>query len=98
MRALMAFVALVAALAFVPTVPARADGCYLCEGGGYVRYRGSDTFAKRKKAREKCGCKVTGTTSRCTNPKCTVSVMGLDLRPLVGRVQDRLDLRFDLCD
>ncbi len=98
MRAIAALVALVAALALVPSVPARADGCYLCEGGGYVRYRGSDTFAKRKRAREKCGCKVTGTTSRCTNPKCTVSVMGLDLRPVMGRLEDRLGLHLDPCD
>ena len=46
----------------------RADGCYLCKGGGYVRYAGSDTFNKRKKA-EKIGCRVTGTTGSCSQSK-----------------------------
>ncbi len=49
-----------------------ADGCYLCQGGGYVKYTGSDTFDKRKKA-EALGCKVNGTTGSCSNPKGTVN-------------------------
>lgn len=46
--------------------PANADGCYICQGqpGTYVRFTGSDDFAKRKKA-EACGCRVGGTTSTC---------------------------------
>jgi hypothetical protein len=56
------------------TAPAAmADGCFLCEGGGYVKYTGDDTFDKRKKAKEKFNCKVSGTTSSCSNPKGTVS-------------------------
>ena len=51
--------------------PAFADGCYLCEGGGYVKYKGADTFDKRKKAKS-IGCKVTGTTGSCSNPKGSV--------------------------
>lgn len=51
--------------------PAFADGCYLCEGGGYVKYKGADTFDKRKKA-QSIGCKVTGTTGSCSNPKGSV--------------------------
>ncbi|MBI4238487.1 MAG: hypothetical protein HY696_08750 [Deltaproteobacteria bacterium] len=52
---------------------ARADGCFLCEGGGYVAFTGEDTFEKRKKATEQFGCKVSGTTSSCSHPKGTVS-------------------------
>ncbi|EKD41294.1 MAG: hypothetical protein ACD_73C00773G0001 [uncultured bacterium] len=52
---------------------AKADGCYLCSGGGYVAYTGDDTFDKRKKAKEQLSCQVSGTTSSCSNPKGTVS-------------------------
>jgi len=50
---------------------AKADGCYLCSGGGYVKYNGDDTFDKRKAAAAQ-GCQVSGTTSSCSNPKATV--------------------------
>lgn len=53
--------------------PAFADGCFLCEGGGYVAYTGDDTFEKRKQAKEQFGCTVSGTTSSCSNPKGSVS-------------------------
>ncbi len=43
--------------------------CYGCRGGGYVCYSGKDSFAKRKKARKKYGCKVSGTFS-CSKHKC----------------------------
>lgn len=49
-----------------------ADGCFICADGGYVQYKGDDTFAKRKEAKEKFSCEVTGTTSSCSNPKGTV--------------------------
>ncbi|MDH5680576.1 MAG: hypothetical protein OEZ36_03245 [Spirochaetota bacterium] len=39
-------------------------GCYTCRGGSYVKYRGSDTWQNRKKAKA-LGCDVTGTTSSC---------------------------------
>ena len=91
--AVVSFLLLTAAVA----VPAHADGCYICAGGGYARYRGSDTFAKRKEAQRKCGCKVTGTTSKCSNPKCTVSYMGLDLTPLVKAFNRHLGLGIDIC-
>jgi hypothetical protein len=71
---------------------AYADGCYMCKEGGYVRYRGSDTFAKRRKAKKKCGCTVTGTTSSCSNPKCTVSARGPDTTPLMIQVRLHLGL------
>jgi hypothetical protein len=54
------------------TVYSQTDGCYLCEGGGYVKFKGPDTFEKRKKAKEQFGCKVSGTTGSCSNPKGTV--------------------------
>ncbi|MBI2343566.1 MAG: hypothetical protein HYV02_04460 [Deltaproteobacteria bacterium] len=54
---------------------AMADGCYLCEGGGYVTYTGDDTFARRKKAKEQFGCVVVGTTSSCSQSKGTVSFL-----------------------
>ena len=60
-------------LALAPA--AMADGCFLCEGGGYVKYTGDDTFEKRKKAKEQFDCKVTGTTSSCNQPKGTVSYL-----------------------
>lgn len=91
--AVLCFVALTAAFA----CPARADGCYVCAGGGYVRYRGSDTFAKRKEAKRKCGCTVTGTASSCSNPKCTVSVFGWDLTPLLAALDRYLGLGLDHC-
>ena len=43
---------------------ARADGCYICGPGTFVRYKGADTWGQRKKA-EACGCKVQGTVSSC---------------------------------
>ena len=59
---------------FLGSVPmAMADGCFLCEGGGYVKFTGDDTFEKRKKAKEKFDCKVNGTTSSCSKSKGTVS-------------------------
>jgi hypothetical protein len=54
------------------TLYSQTDGCYLCEGGGYVKFKGADTFDKRKKAKEQFGCKVSGTTGSCSNPKGTV--------------------------
>lgn len=54
------------ALAMVaPASVALADGCYLCGGGSsckQCRYGSKDTFDARK-ACEKKGCKVSGTTS-----------------------------------
>ncbi len=57
---------------------AYADGCYLCQGGGYVAFTGDDTFEKRRDAKEKFGCVVQGTTSSCQNPKGSVSVIAHD--------------------
>ena len=96
MKKVFAVLSLVALL-FAFAQPARADGCYLCQGGGYVRYRGSDTFAKRKQAKKKCGCKVTGTTSSCSNPKCTVSFLGLDLTPLVRSLNRYVGTNIPIC-
>jgi hypothetical protein len=60
MRLLLALLALAWLAA-----PARADGCYLCAGGGsYVRYRGQDTWQKRHQA-EACGCRIAAAASRC---------------------------------
>lgn len=44
-----------------------ADGCYICRGqsGTYVKFTGSDTFDKRKAAKN-CGCEVGGTTGSCS--------------------------------
>jgi len=67
MKVIVAAVYLLASM-FIP-LALYADGCYLCEGGGYVKYVGEDTFAKRKEAQDKLQCKVTGTTSTCSNEK-----------------------------
>lgn len=56
----------------IASTPARADGCFLCEGGGYVKFAGDDTFAKRKEALEKFSCKVSGSTGSCTHEKGSV--------------------------
>ena len=55
------------------TGSAFADGCFICSGGGYVKYVGDDTFDARKKAEEQFGCQVSGTTSSCNGAKGTVS-------------------------
>ena len=61
------------ALPMMASSIAQADGCFLCSGGGYVKYTGDDTFDKRKKAKEEFGCEVSGTTSSCSNPKGSLS-------------------------
>ena len=71
MKKLMAVIVLSAFL--MPTVNVLADGCYTCKGGGYVKYKGDDTFAKRKDAKENFKCEVSGTSSSCSNAKGTVS-------------------------
>lgn len=50
-----------------------ADGCYICSGksGTYVKFKGSDTWDKRKKAKA-CGCEVGGTTSSCYASNYTI--------------------------
>lgn len=75
--------AILLATVSIPSL-ARADGCYLCSGGGYVAYTGDDTFDKRKKAQEQFGCQVSGTTSSCSNPKGTVSSLGSKRSKLVA--------------
>lgn len=70
--AALTFAALVLGWCALPG-QAWADGCYLCEGGGYVAYIGQDTWEMRKKA-ESAGCKVSGTTSTCSHPKATVTL------------------------
>ncbi|MBI4365642.1 MAG: hypothetical protein HY543_02370 [Deltaproteobacteria bacterium] len=64
--------------------PAMADGCYLCEEGGYVRFEGSDTFDKRKEAKQQFGCTVTGTASSCTTSHGTVAWFEKYLPPSRG--------------
>ncbi len=65
---------LFAAVLFVGPVALSADGCYNCASGSscgnQCRYGSSDTFAARK-ACEKKGCKITGTSScsRAANVK-----------------------------
>lgn len=56
----------------VPSM-AHADGCYMCQGGGYVKFQGSDTFDKRKKAKEQFACTVSGTSSSCSHARGTVA-------------------------
>jgi hypothetical protein len=74
MRFVIGFALLLLASTLAPRA-ASADGCYLCEGGAYVKYKGEETWALRHKA-EACGCKVQGTTSSCgaANNKILCSV------------------------
>lgn len=48
-------------------------GCYICSGksGTYVKYKGDDTFDKRKKAKA-LGCEVGGTSSSCDAANYTI--------------------------
>lgn len=72
MKHIIAFIVIIgASLVLLPS--AFADGCFICSGGGYVKYIGSDTFETRKKAEAQFGCQVTGTTSSCNGAKGTVS-------------------------
>lgn len=57
----VAFVGLM--LSFATNV--QADGCYICSGGTYVKYTGSDDQDKRKAAKA-CGCQVSGTRGDCS--------------------------------
>ncbi|MBX7148581.1 hypothetical protein K1X76_05800 [bacterium] len=50
---------------------AKADGCYICSGGSYVKYSGDDTQEKRKAAKE-CGCQVSGTRGECDAANLTI--------------------------
>ncbi len=43
--------------------------CYTCRGGGYVCFNGSDTFDKRKKAKDNHACEISGTSS-CEDYHC----------------------------
>lgn len=73
-------------LGAILTLPAsiQADGCYICQGSAntYVKFSGTDSFDKRKEA-EKCGCKVSGTTSSCNaaNFKILCTVQWLAPQP-----------------
>lgn len=73
MKTMLALFTLTLALVALPQI-AKADGCFLCSGGGYVQYTGDDTFDKRKAAKEQFGCEVSGTTSSCSGAKGTVSL------------------------
>lgn len=64
MKKLILSMASLVLLTLVFATPARADLCYICEGGSYVKVNGSDTQDKRKAAKA-CGCKITGTRGSC---------------------------------
>lgn len=83
MKKLMA--AMIAAALLAPIGVAFADGCFMCEGGGYVKYKGDDTFAKRKEAEEKYDCKVSGTTGSCNQEKGTVGFKTLESKELQAK-------------
>ncbi len=55
----------------IMTTRSHADtyNCYTCRGGGYVCFTGSDTFDKRKKAKDNHGCEISGTSS-CQDYHC----------------------------
>lgn len=64
MKKILSLAAL-AALILSYAAPAMADGCYMCSGGTYVQYSGSDDATKRKAAKA-CGCEITGTRGDCS--------------------------------
>lgn len=78
-------VALMALGLLAPAATVFADGCYMCEGGGYVKYKGDDNFAKRKEAEEKYGCKVSGTTGSCNGEKGTVGLKATEPKELIAK-------------
>lgn len=74
---------LIATLAALLPAVSHADGCYLCQGGGYVEFTGDDSFSKRREAKEKFACVVQGTTSSCQRPKGSVGALS-GSRPLLS--------------
>ena len=64
---------------------AKADGCFICENGQYVKYRDEETESKKREAAA-CGCSVVGTISPCkvkdTDIMCTVMNQGVKTEKL----------------
>lgn len=77
---------------FLPAV-SYADGCYLCQGGGYVAFTGDDSFTKRREAKEKFACVVQGTTSECSRPKGSVSAASKPPEGMSLTFLDRIVIR-----
>ncbi len=65
----LALIAFISSFYGIPKSVYVDSQCYTCEGGGYVCYNGNDTSKKRKNAKGKYKCKVTGLAS-CTKANC----------------------------
>lgn len=65
MKKFIVFAALVGIAMLSYVTPAFADGCYICQGGSYVKYTGDDNQDKRKAAKA-CGCEIGGTRGDCS--------------------------------
>ncbi|GMT50226.1 MAG: hypothetical protein IEMM0008_1765 [bacterium] len=65
----IALVAFISSFYGIPKSVYVDSPCYVCDGGGYVCYKGNDTSDKRKNAKGKYKCKVTGLSS-CTKTNC----------------------------
>lgn len=71
MKTILACLSICSFLMFGIVSSALADGCYICSGGSYVKYSGSDDQSKRDAAK-KCGCTVSGTRSSCDAANLTI--------------------------
>lgn len=65
MKKFVVFAALAAIVMMSYATPVFADGCYICQGGSYVKYTGDDNQDKRKAAKA-CGCEIGGTRGDCS--------------------------------
>lgn len=64
MKKVMIILAITAFVFIGYSMQAQADGCYICKGGSYVKFSGTDNADKRKAAKA-CGCAIGGTRGSC---------------------------------
>ena len=78
MKKVTVLICLFSLISILVTNKVYADGCYICRGGSYVKFKGDDSEEKRKDA-SKCGCRVVGTQNPCDEKKvkilCTVNLV-----------------------
>lgn len=97
MRSIVAAAVVAILVAFAPSQPRAADGCYICTSGSacgqYCRYGSSDTQDKRKACR-KAGCKIGGTAS-CPSAANVRICAGVTYLPGTDRTYAGLDRLLD---
>ena len=71
MKKVTVLICLFSLISILVTNKVYADGCYICRGGSYVKFKGDDSEEKRKDA-SKCGCRVVGTQNPCDEKKVKI--------------------------